>query len=209
MTRVRLLAGMIGLGLAATVAVAPGATAAPTAARHLPAARAAASTALGTTTVTTAPGIATTLLSAGIVPLPLLPRTGVKLIFGDSIRVAYSFPITSSTADLASATGDILHAGGISFVSAKAQLTVSRFDISLADGKVYATRVNGAAAKVALLDLDLSKLKVTTTSTGATELSRIGVNLDPAAAGALNATFGTALPTDGSLVFGTARVTLR
>jgi hypothetical protein len=56
-----------------------------------------------------------------------------------------------------------------------------------------------------VLDLDLSGLQVKTTATR-TVLTGITVKLDPAAAGALNATFGLALPTDGSLVFGTARV---
>ena len=37
----------------------------------------------------------------------------------------------------------------------------------------------------------------------------IRVNLDPDGAAALNRTFGVALPTDGSLQFGTATVTLR
>jgi hypothetical protein len=51
-------------------------------------------------------------------------------------------------------------------------------------------------------------LTVSTRSDGATVLSGITVRLDPAAAGALNSTFGVSLPTDGSLVFGTARVVL-
>ena len=58
-----------------------------------------------------------------------------------------------------------------------------------------------------MLDLDLSGLQVKTTR-HRTVLTGITVKLDPAAAGALNATFGLALPTDGSLVFGTARVAI-
>jgi hypothetical protein len=40
-------------------------------------------------------------------------------------------------------------------------------------------------------------------------LSGITLRLDPVAAQALDKTFGINLPTDGSLVFGTARVILR
>jgi hypothetical protein len=40
-------------------------------------------------------------------------------------------------------------------------------------------------------------------------LSNVGLNLDPVAADALNATFGLALPNDGSLRFGTAEVVLK
>ncbi|MGL1489085.1 hypothetical protein ACSTJG_24965, partial [Vibrio parahaemolyticus] len=56
-----------------------------------------ASSRLGTTTVTTAPGIATTLLSAGIVPLPQT-GTSVGISFGGGLRVSYGFPITRNTA---------------------------------------------------------------------------------------------------------------
>ena len=86
--------------------------------------------------------------------------------------------------------------------------TCAGFDIDLAAGKVFATQINGAAGRVAILDLDLSKL-VVKSEFGATVLTNITVRLDPAAAGALNSTFGLALPTDGSLVFGSAVVTLK
>lgn len=74
---------------------------------------------------------------------------------------------------------------------------------------VYATEVNFKPGRVAVLSLDLSHLKVTKRSNGDTKLSNITARLDPAAAGALNSTFGIALPTDGSLVFGSAAVTLK
>ena len=211
MKRLGVLVTAVGAVTAATVALAPGASARPTAPAR-PAARLhaahGASSALGVTTVTTAPGIATTLLKAGIVPLPQR-GTALRVSVRHGLQVAYGFPITSSTADLGTGSGDILHSGGITFVSRRASLAIGNFDISLADGTVYATRVNGAAGRVATLTLDLSGLRVTTTRKGDTLLSGIGVNLAPAAAGALNATFGTALPTDGSLHFGTASVLLK
>jgi len=208
MNRLRVLAAGLGLGLAATVALAPSVDARPAAAGHVLRHHAMSHSSLGATTVTTAPGIATTLLKAGILPLPVA-RTGVGLSFRDGLQVSYRFPITASTADLATASGDIDHAGGILFAGRHARLEVGRFDIDLAAGKVFATEVNYAAGRVALLDLDLSRLQVGSGADGSTVLSGITVRLDPEAAGALNTTFGIALPADGSLVFGTAKVVLR
>jgi hypothetical protein len=167
------------------------------------------SASLGTTTVTTAKGIAATLVKAGILPLPVLPKTGFGLSFRGGLTASYGFPITSSTADLASRTGDILHSGGIRFVSRKASLEIGTFDIDLAAGKVFATEVNYAPAKIAVLDLDLTGLKVGTGRCGSTVLSGITATLDGAAAGALNATFKLALPTDGSRQFGISKVVLK
>lgn len=208
MKPLRVIATSLGLGLAATVALAPAVDARPAAPGHFHGHHAAARSALGATTVTTAPGIAATLLKAGIVPLPV-GRTGLGVSLRNGLQVSYTFPITANTADLANGTGNIRHAGGIWFVSGHANLEVGRFDIDLAAGKIYATQVNFAPARVALLDLDLSALQVKSGPHGRTVLSGITVKLDPEAARALNATFGLALPTDGSLVFGTARVLLR
>ena len=162
----------------------------------------------GVTQVTTAPGIAATLLKAKIVPLPV-PSTSFGLVLSGGLAVRYGFPIVGGDPDLSGPSGDILHSGGIDFVSTRGKhLEIGRFDISLDDGVIYATQVNFAPGRIPVLDLDLSGLRVST-SRGATVLSGITLRLDPAAAGALNATFGIALPTDGSLVFGSARLTLR
>lgn len=197
----RVITGALVIGaLAAT-----GLVAAPAASAH-PSYR---STSLGTTTVTTVDGIATTLIRAGVLPLPVLPRTGFGVSLRGGLTVSYGFPIVSNTADLGAGTGDILHAGGVRFVSHRASLEIGRFDIDLAAGKVFATEVNFAPARIAVLDLDLSGLSVGTGRDGSTVLSGITATLDGAAAGALNATFGLALPTDGSLEFATAKVVLR
>jgi hypothetical protein len=164
---------------------------------------------LGSTTVTTAPGIAGALIGAGVAPLPVPPRTGFRVSFKDGLAVSYRFPITSNTANLAQGSGDINHAGGILFVSGKAKLEIGKFDIDLAAGKIYARQVNFAPARIAVLDLDLSGLQVRTGRDDSTVLSGIGLDLDPVAAGALNSTFGLSLPTDGSLRFGTARVVIK
>jgi hypothetical protein len=161
----------------------------------------------GRTTVTTAPGIATALLRAGVLPLPM-PGTRFGVADVRPLQLSYGFPITGGNPDLAGPSGDILHRGGIVFVSHRARLEIGRFDIDLAAGKVFATEVNHQPARIAVLDLDLSGLMVSTPG-HRTVLSGITVRLDPQAAGALNATFRLQLPTDGSLVFGKARVVLR
>lgn len=163
---------------------------------------------IGFTAVTTAPGIASTLIKAGVLPLPVVPQTKVSLSLAHGLAVNYFFPITSSTANLTKGTGDILHTGGINFVSRKAKLEIGKFDIDLAAGKIFATQVNYAPARIPVLDLDLSGLKVGKFLHNSTALTGIKVKLDPVAAGALNKTFGLGLPTNGSLLFGTALVVL-
>ena len=199
---------LLALGvLGQLVAAGPASAATTHAARPtLASAAAAHQRASGTTTVTTAPGIATTLLRAGVLPLPTAgTRLGVASFA--PLKVSYGFPITGGHPDLTGPSGDVLHSGGINFVARGAHLEIGRFDIDLAAGKIFARQVNFAAARIPVLDLDLSHLTVSTPG-GITVLSGITLRLDPAAAGALNATFHLALPTDGSLVFGTGRVAL-
>jgi hypothetical protein len=202
---------LTALGAFAALAVAlPLALSAPASAStsSRPASAQATSTRLhGLTTVTTAPGIAQALLGAGVAPLPVKPGTRFAVARLHPLKVSYGFPVTGGDPDLTGPSGDILHRGGIRFVSRTASLEIGRFDIDLAAGKVFATEINHAPGRIAVLDLDLSGLQVKTTATR-TVLTGITVRLDPAAAGALNATFGLALPTDGSLVFGTARVAI-
>lgn len=162
----------------------------------------------GTTSVTTAPGIAGTLIGAGVIPLPV-PGTSFRPGYTRGLNVTYGFHITGGNPDLAGPAGDILHSGGIYFTSLRGKhLEIGKFDIDLAVGKIFATEVNFASARIPVLDLVLTNLKVTS-SPRSTVLSGISLRLDPAAAGALNATFGIHLPTDGSLTFGSAVVSLR
>ncbi len=162
----------------------------------------------GSTSVTTAPGIAAALLSEGVVPLPV-SKTGFKIGFTGGLSATYRFSITGGDPSLSPAGGDIYHSGGIDFVSASGKyLEIGDFDISLNTGKIYATQVDFATARIPVLDLGLSGLKVTHHG-DETILTGITLRLDPVAAGALDSTFHLALPTDGSLVFGSATVILR
>ena len=162
----------------------------------------------GTTSVTTAPGIAGTLIGAGVIPLPV-PGTSFSAGYHRGLQVTYGFRITGGNPDLAGPSGDILHSGGIYFTSLRGKhLEIGKFDIDLAAGKIFATQVNFAKTRIPVLDLGLANLKVTTKGK-TTTLAGVSLKLDPAAAGALNATFGIKLPADGSLTFGSAVVTLR
>ena len=76
------------------------------------------------------------------------------------LNATYTFPIYRGNPDLSGPSGDILHPGGIYFLGARGHLSIRNFDIDLAAGKVFADRVNGAKAHVAILDLDLSGLHV-------------------------------------------------
>ncbi len=190
-----MLSGLLLVGMLATAGPASATAPRATATLH------------GTTSVTTAPGIATALLKGGVLPFPA-PGTGFGISERGGLNVTYRFPITGGNPDLAGPSGDILHSGGIDFIGRGKHLEIGQFDIDLAAGTIYADQVNFAPGRIPVLDLDLSGLKVTSPG-GSTVLSGISVKLDPAAAGALNSTFGLALPTDGSLVFGTAVVTLK
>ncbi len=202
-SRTSAVIGLSALVLAGAAAlVAPGASAAPahTAQRG--------SSLSGTTAVTTAPGIAETLVKAGVIPLPVKPAS-VAVGFEHGFDLTYGFPVTGGNPDLDRGKGHILHSGGINFVGLGGDsLEIGKFDIDLAAGKIFAREVNFDAGRIPVLDLDLSKLRVSMRH-GATVLSNIGLKLDPVAADALNTTFGLGLPEDGSLLFGTGRVTLR
>src|SRR6478672_1354418 len=111
---------------------------------------------LGATVVTTAPGIAQTLVDAGITPAGV-GDTGVKLLTSNGLQARFTFPITKNTADLSTGTGHIRHGGGIVLTSDSASLEIGKFDIDLAAGKVFAHQVNYAdGPRIPVLDLDLS-----------------------------------------------------
>ena len=128
--------------LLATGVTALGLVAAPAAQAHAPRTH---HRSLGTTTVTTAPGIASTLLKARIVPLPV-PGTSSASRCGAVSRCPTASRSRATPPIWAPARGDILHSGGIKFVSRQGLLEIGKFDIDLAAGKVFATQVNFAPA---------------------------------------------------------------
>ncbi|WP_157545324.1 hypothetical protein [Hamadaea tsunoensis] len=157
----------------------------------------------GRTTVTTAPGIAATLLRNGILPIVTSPgREGLSIRNG--LAVTAGFPVTGGAVSLDPLGGQVLHRGGIKFINLRTfkALEVGDFIIDLSTGQLTG-RVNRGTARVAVFDLDLSKASITVDGS-TVKITGVGLNLTAAAAGALNATLGTTLFTAG-LRFGTAR----
>lgn len=160
----------------------------------------------GRTTVTTAPGIATTLLRNGIVPLVTRPgRPG--LAYNGGLAVTAAFPVTGGSASLDPLGGQILHQGGIKFVNLRTwkSLEVGDFTIDLNTGQLTG-RVNRGSTRVAVFDLDLSRASIAVEGS-TVKITGVGLKLTAGAAGALNASLGTSLFA-GGLTFGTARSTI-
>ena len=161
----------------------------------------------GTTTVTTGPGIATTLLRNGILPLATSPG---RQSFGydGGLNTSFAFPVTGGAVDLATLAGTIKHRGGIKFISLRTgrTLTVSDFVIDTAAGTLTA-RVNRTSTRITVFTLDLSA--ATVNAAGSTvKVGNIDVRLTAGAAAALNQALGTHVFA-GGLDLGTARTTLR
>jgi hypothetical protein len=162
----------------------------------------------GDTSVTTAPGIATALLSHGIVPLAVLPATEGASISSGNVAVRFTFPVTGGWVNLATLHGTIYHSGGILFTapSTGKQIEVSNFVISIHQG-VLTAEVNGNPhVRVPLLNLSLAHAKVHA-GWNKVQISGIVLTLTSTAASALDSTFGTTLFTAG-LELGTASTTL-
>jgi hypothetical protein len=162
----------------------------------------------GTTTVTTGPGIATTLLRNGILPLATPPG---RQSFGygqGGLTTSFSFPVTGGAVDLGTLAGTIKHRGGIVFINLRngKRLTVSDFIIDTRTGTLTG-RVNRTATRVPVFTLDLSAATVSA-SGHKVKVGNIDVRLTAVAAGALNQALGTSVFA-GGLDLGTARTALR
>jgi hypothetical protein len=198
--------------VAAIAGLASGATTAASAATsHGAGAQAVAAVHLrgGATAVTTAPGIAPTLLKNGIVPLATAPGTESVLIPKSGPAARFTFPVTGGSVTLSPLGGKVNHAGGILFVNVKNGKTieVSRFTIDLAHADLTGIVNGNPKARVPLFRLDLSHAKLTAGKHVATA-EGIGVKLTSTAAKALNAALGTKL-FSGGLKLGTASTLLR
>jgi hypothetical protein len=198
-TALRRTAILVAIAATAVTLTAGSAIAAAPSAHAKPAAAAVVG---GRTTVTTAPGIAGTLISHGILPIVTRPGTEGLRIFG-GLAVTASFPVTGGSASLSPLGGDVLHKGGIKFLNAGngKSLTVGNFTIDLSAGDLTGA-VNGTTTRVAVFTLDLSGAKIATHGSTVT-FTNVGLILTPTAAGALNASLGTTLFA-GGLRFGSA-----
>ena len=162
------------------------------------------------TTLTTDPGTTTALFSAGIIPLPVWPTPVVPT----SDAAKYTFPITGGAVNSKTLAGSIRHSGGLLLAQRTntngwKALGLTRFTINITGSPNLTAKVNGGArVEIATLDLGSAKIK-TFTKKGRTyvHIANVGVTLNATATGAINATFGTALP--GSVKLGTADVLAR
>lgn len=162
----------------------------------------------GTTTVTTGPGIATTLLRNGILPLATAPGRQAFAYNRSGLATSFSFPVTGGAVDLTTLGGTIEHRGGIVFVNLRTgkKLKVSDFVIDTTTG-VLTGRVNNTATRVPVFQLDLSAATVDARGSQV-KVGNIDVTLTAVAAGALNSALGTSVFA-GGLDIGTAKTALR
>jgi hypothetical protein len=202
--------------LAATVAVTgllagSAVTAASAATSQDPAARGTAGVHLrgGTTAVTTAPGVASALLHNGIVPKAVWPGSEQVLHGKNGPAVRFTFPVTGGLVTLSPLSGNIYHAGGISFRNTKNGKTVevSQFTIDLTHGDLTGIVNGDPAARVPLFRLGLSDAKVAV-GRHLVKARGIVLTLTSVAAKALNAALGTTLFSAG-LNLGSAGTLLR
>jgi hypothetical protein len=150
----------------------------------------------GATSLALDPGAAAALQSLGVAASPIGPATA-----GDD--GALQFPITGGTLQPAALTGSISHSGGILLAKGSTKVALRKFEIVLDDTPTLSAKVGGD--RVEILSLDLAGLTVTEGEDGTLVLGGVVGRLTAAAAGALNAAFGTDAFAEG-LVLGTATV---
>ncbi len=150
------------------------------------------------TSVVVDAGTAGVLAKNGVSVAPVAPATASTA--GGGLTV--SFPITNGYVAVYPQTslpfirGFVSHSGGLTFSAGKKSITVTDFMVNPGNSELYAT-VGGSGAVVPLLDLDGSKVAMTTDSSGLIHLDGAVAKLSAPAASALNATFGVTLFTAG------------
>jgi len=161
------------------------------------------------TTLTTDPGTTSALFGAGIVPLPMAPSS----ITPTSDAARYAFPITGGRVDAKTLAGTIRHSGGILLAQRDGMgwkaLSLAKFTIHVT-GSPYLSAVVNGGDRLAIADLDLGSALIKKFARGGrayVSIKNVGVTLNATAMGAVNATFGTALPDNVKL--GTANVLAR
>jgi hypothetical protein len=151
----------------------------------------------GGTALAIDPGTLSALTSLGITPNVIAPAT----LSGTTA----TFPITGGVADLDLGGGVVRHSGGISLTKGSTVVTLTDFDVKLGAAPQLFATLNGAGAKVAAIDLDLS---AATPSVSGRDITVSGVvaKLTQGAADALNQAFSTTA-FSGGLVLGQVTVT--
>jgi hypothetical protein len=150
----------------------------------------------GATTLTLDKGATDALASLGIAAAPLKPATaeGADL----------AFPITTGRVNKKTLAGKIRHSGGLSLTRDATRVELRNFII---DTKQAVLTARVGDTRLAILDLDLSKVKVAKKGKKLT-VSGVTATLTKGAADALNGAFATGAFTPGLLI-GTAVVQTR
>ena len=161
------------------------------------------------TTLTTDPGTTSALFGAGIIPFPMAPSA----ITPTSDAARYTFPITGGRVDAKTLAGTIRHSGGLLLAQRDGMgwkaLSLGKFTIHVTGAPYLSAVVNGGK-RLAIADLDLGKAEIKKYTKGGrafVSIKNVGVTLNATAMGAVNTTFGTALP--DSVKLGTANVLAR
>ena len=150
----------------------------------------------GATTLTLDKGATDALASLGIAAAPLTPATA------DGADLA--FPITTGRVNRKTLAGKIRHSGGLALSRDATRVELRNFIIDTKQSELTARLGN---ARVAILDLDLSKLVVEKNGKRLT-ISGVSAKLTKGAADALNNAFATGAFKQG-LLLGTAVVKTR
>lgn len=164
----------------------------------------------GTTTVSTAPGVAKALLGQGIAAFVTSPgsQTTKNLAATTGPVVVGSYPARSGSIGVGPLRGTVNHVGGLLMANLKTgigQVLVDNFAIDL-KAKQLTARVPALGTRVAIFSLNLSKAKAAVTGHVFTA-SGIILRVTATAAQALNTSLGTTIFTAG-MTFGTASTRL-
>jgi hypothetical protein len=151
----------------------------------------------GATALAIEPAVLQALAGQGITPGVIGPAT----LSGTTA----SFPITGGRAALDLSAATVTHSGGLSLTKGSTVVQLTDFEIRVGSGapQLFAT-LNGGAAKVAIIDLDLAALQPSVSGRSVT-LGGVVAKLSQGAADALNGAFGTTAFA-GGLTLGTATV---
>jgi hypothetical protein len=150
----------------------------------------------GTTTLALDKGAVDALTSLGIAAAPLAPA--------NAGGTGLAFPITTGRVDAATLAGTIRHTGGLSLTRGATRVELRNFVI---DTKRSVLTARAGSARLAILDLDLSAVKVASRGRKLT-VSGVSATLTKGAADALNGAFATHAFAKG-LKLGTAVVRTR
>jgi hypothetical protein len=150
----------------------------------------------GATTLTLDKGAVDALTSLGIAAAPLAPAKAA----GGGL----AFPITNGRVDAKTLAGTIRHTGGLSLTRGATRVELRNFVI---DTKKAVLTARAGTTRLAILDLDLSKVKVASKGRKLT-VSGVAATLTKGAADALNGAFATNAFAKG-LKIGTAVVKTR